>query len=405
MSRPPRNPSRRPRRRTRRPVSALWPATGSWNCSGRRLQSDGGAPITHYQYEQDGVWQPAEIMGASYRVTGLTNDQTYTFRVRAVNHLGMSTASNSASATPTADPMPPDTPSDLVARPGHESVRLSWNQAGAIVTRYEYELDGSGVWIATDSTDKSYTVRGLNNRQLYRFKVRGVNDDGNGPASAEAQATPNAQPPDPPTDLKAVAGDGQVTLTWKAPESDGGTAITHYQYEQNGNWHSTVPRDSTETSYTVTGLTNQRTYRFRVQAFNESQAGPSKPSDVASAMPTGPTPPGAPTGLSAVAGDGRVELSWTAPVSDGGFRITGYEYEQNGSGDWVPTRSTADQPHAEGPGERPGIHVPRAGGQPPWVGRPIRPVATRHAGQGAGRADGSERRGRRRTGDVELDGA
>ena len=306
-------------------------------------ESDGGAPITHYEYQQDfGAWISTDSAETKFLVTGLTNDQEYTFRVRAVNDAGFASApSNSASVTPTADPAPPDAPTDLVARPGHESVRLSWNQAGAIVTDYEYELDGSGVWISTGSTDKSYTVSGLDNRQLYRFKVRGVNGDGNGPASAEAQATPNAQPPDPPTDLKAVAGDGQVTLTWTAPKSDGGTAITHYQYEQNGNWHSTVPRDSTDTTYTVTGLTNQRTYRFRVQAFNESQAGPSRPSNVAEARPTGPTPPDAPTILSAVAGDARVELSWTAPVSDGGFRITGYEYEQNGSGDWVPTRSTA----------------------------------------------------------------
>ena len=306
-------------------------------------ESDGGAPITHYEYQQDfGAWTSTGSADTNYRVPNLTNGQTYTFRVRARNRLPDASAeSNVASVTPTAEPMPPDAPSDLVARPGHESVRLSWNQTGAIVTDYEYELDGSGDWIATGSTDKSYTVRRLNNRQLYRFKVRGVNDDGNGPASAEAQATPNAQPPDPPTDLKAVAGDGQVTLTWTAPKSDGGTAITHYQYEQNGNWHSTVPRDSTDTTYTVTGLTNQRTYRFRVQAFNESQAGPSTPSKVAEARPTGPTPPDAPTGLSAVAGDGRVELSWTAPESDGGFRITGYEYEKNGSGDWVPTRGTA----------------------------------------------------------------
>ncbi len=306
-------------------------------------ESDGGVPITHYEYQQDfGAWTSTGSADTNQRVPNLTNGQTYTFRVRARNRLPDASAeSNVASVTPTAEPMPPHAPSDLVARPGHESARLSWNQTGAIVTDYEYELDGSGDWIATGSTDKSYTVRGLNNRQLYRFKVRGVNDDGNGPASAEAQATPNAQPPDPPTDLKAVAGDGQVTLTWTAPKSDGGTAITHYQYEQNGNWHSTVPRDSTDTTYTVTGLTNQRTYRFRVQAFNESQAGPSTPSKVAEARPTGPTPPDAPTGLSAVAGDGRVELSWTAPESDGGFRITGYEYEQNGSGDWIPTRSTA----------------------------------------------------------------
>ena len=40
--------------------------------------------------------------------------------------------------------------------------------------------------------------------------------------------------------------------------------------------------------------------------------------------PSGPSPPGAPTGLNAIAGDGQVSLSWTAPSFDGGSQISGY---------------------------------------------------------------------------------
>ena len=46
---------------------------------------------------------------------------------------------------------------------------------------------------------------------------------------------------------------------------------------------------------------------------------------------TGPTcTPGAPTGLTATAGDGEVTLSWTAPTNTGAAAITGYEYEVDG---------------------------------------------------------------------------
>ena len=34
--------------------------------------------------------------------------------------------------------------------------------------------------------------------------------------------------------------------------------------------------------------------------------------------------PGAPTGVSAVAGNGEIDVTWTAPASDGGLPIAGY---------------------------------------------------------------------------------
>ena len=40
--------------------------------------------------------------------------------------------------------------------------------------------------------------------------------------------------------------------------------------------------------------------------------------------PSGPGPPGAPTALNAIAGDGQVALSWTAPSFDGGSSISSY---------------------------------------------------------------------------------
>ena len=51
--------------------------------------------------------------------------------------------------------------------------------------------------------------------------------------------------------------------------------------------------------------------------------------------------PGAPTGVGATPGDGQVTLAWTAPDSIGGGDITGYEYEQDGSGSWTSTGATA----------------------------------------------------------------
>ena len=54
--------------------------------------------------------------------------------------------------------------------------------------------------------------------------------------------------PGAPQDFTATAGHAEVTLTWTAPESDGGSAITRYQYRHAAG--STVP---TGTSWTDRG--------------------------------------------------------------------------------------------------------------------------------------------------------
>ena len=78
---------------------------------------------------------------------------------------------------------------------------------------------------------------------------------------------PRTSAPGAPRNLTAVGGDGQAVLSWDAPASDGGAAITDYEYRINGRnpWIST---GSTETTYTVTGLDNGTVYTFEVRAVN-----------------------------------------------------------------------------------------------------------------------------------------
>ncbi len=69
-----------------------------------------------------------------------------------------------------------------------------------------------------------------------------------------------------------TAGDGSVALTWAAPASDGGSAITDYVVEYSANdttWSTFVDGTSALSSATVTGLANATTYRFRVTARND----------------------------------------------------------------------------------------------------------------------------------------
>ena len=162
------------------------------------------------------------------------------------------------------------------------------NDGGDTITHYEYEVDGSGDWINTGSTATSHTVTGLDNGQTYIFRVRAVNAQGNG-GVVTLEATPSRSTgrggsggggddgpreprPGAPTNLLLTVGDGQVTLTWDAPEEDGGSAITDYEYriDGKGRWIST---GSTDTTHTVTGLDNGTEYTFEVRAVNRNRKG------------------------------------------------------------------------------------------------------------------------------------
>ncbi len=128
-----------------------------------------------------------------------------------------------------------------------------------------------------------------------------------------------------PAGLTAQSGDGQVSLSWPAPTGPGSPATGYNIYEGRAPGHEAgTPVNGsapvTSTSYAATGLTNGKKYYFEVTAVGASGEG--APSNEASAVPAGP--PGAPSGLSATAGDGEVSLSWAAPSSDGGSAVTGY---------------------------------------------------------------------------------
>lgn len=80
--------------------------------------------------------------------------------------------------------------------------------------------------------------------------------------------------PDAPTSVTASSSTkSQATVSWSAPSSNGGTisSYTITVYDASGNTVTTAT--STTTSKTITGLTNGRTYTFKVAATNEAGTG------------------------------------------------------------------------------------------------------------------------------------
>jgi hypothetical protein len=137
-----------------------------------------------------------------------------------------------------------------------------------------------------------------------------------------ADVVPNA-----PTNLAVTPGSTQLTVTFSAPASSGGSPITNYEFSTDGGntWSPRNPA-STSTSMVLTGLTNGTTYSVAVRARNG--AGPGASSSTVNSVPVGlPQPP---TITSVTPGDSQLSVSFTAG-SDGGSALINYKYSIDGT--------------------------------------------------------------------------
>jgi hypothetical protein len=127
--------------------------------------------------------------------------------------------------------------------------------------------------------------------------------------------------PGAPTVVAATAGNGQATVSWTAPSSNG-SPITSYRLTPYIALIAQTPISvGLVGTFTVTGLTNGTTYTFTVAAINA--AGSSAESNQSAAV-TPATVPGQPTGVTAAGVNGQATVTWSAPIDDGGSPIVSY---------------------------------------------------------------------------------
>lgn len=218
----------------------------------------------------------------------------------------------------------PPAPTIQSAAAGDTHVNISWSSVPG-ATGYEiYQSTTSGSYGAALATVagsvNSYDATGLANGTTYFFVVRasiGIYDSVN---SNEVSSTPQVPAPGAPILLTALAGDGQVSLTWSVVEG----SIEYEVYASVNSGAYTSPVDTLSGSVCscdVTGLINGTTYYFAVTASNAGVD--SGYSNEISATPQASVP-GAPTNVTATAGNGQATVSFTPPADNGGSAITGY---------------------------------------------------------------------------------
>ena len=256
--------------------------------------------VVSYRVWRDGV-QVAVVSDPTFTDTGLTNGVPYEYAVMAVDDSGNDSApSDPVPATP-VDLDPPAVPTGLAARPSDGAVTLSWDDPA------EYDLDGyrvlrDGVEVAFVS-GSPWTDSGLTNGVEVVYTLVAVDTSGNESAPSDPAAATPAEGPAAPTGLVAVAGDGQVSLTWDAnAEPD----LDRYVLLRDG----AEIAEPTGTSYVDTDVVNGTTYVYTLVAVDTVDRS-SPESEPAEATPFD-APPAAPTDVTASPGDARAVVRWTA---------------------------------------------------------------------------------------------
>ncbi|HEV2827379.1 MAG TPA: fibronectin type III domain-containing protein, partial [Pyrinomonadaceae bacterium] len=268
----------------------------------------------------------------SYSNTGLTASTTYQYRVRAYNTGGNSGYSNNASATTSAPP-PPAAPSSLTATAASATqINLAWTDNANSEDGFRIErCQGAGCTTFAEITTvaanvTSYSNTGLTASTTYQYRVRAYNTGGNSGYSNTASATTAMSPPAAPSNLTAsAASSSQINLAW----TDNSNNEDVFKIERcqgancNKNFTQIAQVGPNVTNYSSTGLGASTSYGYRVRASNV--AGDSAYSNKASATTSAitPTPPAAPSSLSATAASSsQINLAWTDNSNDeDGFKL------------------------------------------------------------------------------------
>ncbi len=314
-----------------------------------------GQPVSHYEVQRSASpWETVApvVKETFYADTDVTPGQVYTYRVRAVNVPGVPglwSHPMQATAPPSAGVHVPGPPRDLALAAGDGEITASWGEPEHLgnprLNGYsvQYREQGAQLWtpVSRSGTGRSETITGLTNDTTYQVRVAAMNASGTGDyAEASGRPVAGAAVPGTPTDLAVTVEDGEMTLSWTAPESLGNPGLHGYlvQYRASGNWltWTRTATDPLSTTETITGLDNGRTYQVRVAAVNTAGASPYATSSgrpVAAART-----PGQPANLVLDPGNGRISAWWDEPADVGVPTYHTYLVEYSGDGGTTWTR-------------------------------------------------------------------
>ena len=253
-------------------------------------------------------------------------------------------------------PGQPAAPSVSATAGSTTSLDVTWTaptNTGPAIASYDLQYRAGTSGNFTDGpqtvTGTSAAIGSLAADTSYEVQVRATNAEGDGDWSvAGTGRTTATSAPGAPTGLTATAsGATQIDLSWSAPASTGGSAITGYKIEVSPNgtsgWTDQVANtNSTATTYAHTGLASGDTRHYRVSAINTNGAGTASNVDSATTVQV----PAAVSNVVAVPVPRTTDsltVSWSAPDNAGKPTLTGYDvrYRDSSGGSWTTVSEDA----------------------------------------------------------------
>jgi fibronectin type 3 domain-containing protein len=131
-------------------------------------------------------------------------------------------------------------------------------------------------------------------------------------------------PPAAPTGLTATPSTGTITLNWDDNNEGDLYGYDIYRSSTSGGQTNRLNLVRSKTSaYTDTNVGGTRTYYYVVTAVDTNFNSSADSLEVSATVPADSTPPAAPSGLSATAGDGTVSLDWNnnSEVDINGYNV------------------------------------------------------------------------------------
>lgn len=307
----------------------------------------GSSPITSYELQRDnglgggfytirgGDTSPS--LSLSYIIkTGIERGVSYRFRYRARNKVGWSSWSPTASLSASTIPTAPSKPTYVSST--DDQIVLAFTQSsdngGSLITGYEVQVNGEvisdydfatdGFSYTVDRTTLTLSTVTLTTGNIYIFKYRAVNANGNSLWSQPTSIALAPKPSTPSQPTRATTGNSETSIgvTWTRITADTLPVLEYILYVNDGtsSENTEIYRGSSN-SYVLSNTNSGTTYTFYVLAGNyNGQSSLSTGTTLKSCVaPYSVFPPTLVESTSTT-----LRLSWQSPGSDGGCEVTSF---------------------------------------------------------------------------------